>query len=243
MAGVLLTAAATAACQPSSASSSSTTTTPATPAGAPAAANGVTAAAPVAGGTPRVVFIGTSLTAGLGLDPDSAYPALVERTARAAGTPITAVNAGVSGETSSGALRRLDWVLREPADLIVIETGANDGLRGQSPEALAANLTEIVRRARAAQPRARVALVQMEAPRNLGASYVRRFHDVYPAVAKAAGVPLLPFLLDGVAGDPGLNQSDGVHPTEAGERRVADNVWRGLAPLLASPGSPAVAAP
>jgi acyl-CoA thioesterase-1 len=190
-----------------------------------------------------VVFIGTSLTAGLGLDPDSAYPALVERKALAAGTPITAVNAGVSGETSSGALRRVDWVLREPADWVVVETGANDGLRGQSPEALAENLRGIVQRARAAQPRARVAIVQMEAPRNLGAGYVRRFHDVYPAVARETGVPLLPFLLDGVAGVGALNQADGVHPNEAGERRVAENVWRALAPLLAGAAAgPAAAA-
>lgn len=239
---VLLTVAAASACQPSPASgpaSSTPASTPASPASAarsPVPATGAPAATPA--GAPRVVFLGTSLTAGLGLDPDSAYPALVERKASAAGTPITAVNAGVSGETSSGALRRVDWVLREPADLIVIETGANDGLRGQSPEALAGNLTEIVRRARAAQPAARVALVQMEAPRNLGAAYVRRFHDVYPAVARAAGVSLLPFLLEGVAGDPRLNQPDGVHPTEEGERRVADNVWRGLAPLLAPGAAP-----
>lgn len=233
-----LTAAGVAACQPTSGG-----------AGAPAAA---ASTPPAAGGAPapetvrlegervptRVVFLGTSLTAGLGLDPDSAYPALVERKADAAGRPITAVNAGVSGETSSGALRRLDWVLREPADWVIVETGANDGLRGQSPEALRQNLAEIVRRVRAAQPGARVALVQMEAPRNLGAAYVRRFHDVYGEVAREAGVPLLPFLLEGVAGVGALNQPDGVHPNEEGERRVAENVWRALAPLLAAPEAP-----
>lgn len=182
---------------------------------------------------PRVVFLGTSLTAGLGLDPDSAYPALVERKAAAAGTPITAVNAGVSGETSAGALRRVDWVLREPVDVLVIETGANDGLRGQNPDSLAANLTRLVARVRAVQPAAHVALVQMEAPRNFGAAYTTRFHAVYPDVAQRTGVTLLPFLLDGVAGDARLNQPDGVHPNEVGERRVADNVWRALAPLVA----------
>jgi acyl-CoA thioesterase-1 len=242
-----LTGAALAACQPSGASG----TTGSTPPAAGGAAVGTSAAAgqradgAAAGARrpARVVFIGTSLTAGLGLDPDSAYPALVERKASAAGTPITAVNAGVSGETSSGALRRVDWVLREPADWIVVETGANDGLRGQSPEALKQNLAEIVRRARAAQPQARVALVQMEAPRNLGATYVRRFHGVYPEVAREAGVPLLPFLLEGVAGVSSLNQPDGVHPNEEGERRVAENVWRALGPLLASPaGAPGAAA-
>jgi acyl-CoA thioesterase-1 len=246
-----LTGAALAACQPSGAPGASGTNagTPPTAGGATGATGGAAArsraedAAAAGDRRPaRVVFIGTSLTAGLGLDPDSAYPALVERKASAAGTPITAVNAGVSGETSSGALRRIDWVLREPADWIVVETGANDGLRGQSPEALRQNLAEIVRRARAAQPTARVALVQMEAPRNLGAAYVRRFHGVYPEVAREAGVPLLPFLLEGVAGVPALNQPDGVHPNEEGERRVAENVWRALAPLLSAPPAAAGAA-
>lgn len=238
------TAAVAAACQSSNAAGSTPGNAGGAAAGAGAGA-GVAADAPPASaiaGRPRVVFIGTSLTAGLGLDPDSAYPALVERKASAAGTPITVVNAGVSGETSAGALRRVDWVLREPADVIVVETGANDGLRGQSPDSLAANLTRIVERARAAQPRARVALVQMEAPRNIGAAYVRSFHAVYAEVARRTGAPLLPFLLDGVAGDARLNQADGVHPNEEGERRVAENVWRALAPLLA-PSATAVAAP
>jgi len=191
---------------------------------------------------PRVVFLGTSLTAGLGLDPDSAYPAVVARKADSAGTPLIAVNAGVSGETSAGALRRVDWVLSEPADVVVIETGANDGLRGQSPDSLRANLERIIARTRALQPRAQVALVQMEAPRNFGAGYTARFHDVYPAVARSTGVALFSFLLDGVAGVPRLNQPDGVHPTEEGARRVADNVWRALAPLLARPVASAVGA-
>lgn len=229
----VMTAAALAACQPAQGGS-----TPPNAGRAPDSAEGPVSGAASRGATaatarPRVVFIGTSLTAGLGLDPDSAYPALVERKAAAAGAPITAVNAGVSGETSAGALRRIEWALREPADVIVIETGANDGLRGQSTDSLAANLTRIVERARIARPNARVALVQMEAPRNFGASYVARFHAVYPDVAKRTGVTLLPFLLEGVAGDPRLNQADGVHPNEAGERRVADNVWRALAPLVA----------
>lgn len=191
--------------------------------------------APSALGRTRVVFLGTSLTAGLGLDPDSAYPAIVERTARAAGIPLVVTNAGVSGETSAGALRRVDWVLRQPADVVVIETGANDGLRGQSVDSLAANLRAIVARVRAVQPRARIALVQMEAPRNMGAAYARRFHSVYSAVARETGVTLLPFLLDGVAGVAALNQPDGVHPTEAGARRVAANVWTALRPLVVAP--------
>jgi acyl-CoA thioesterase-1 len=195
-----------------------------------------------------VVFIGTSLTAGLGLDPDSAYPAVVARKADSAGTPIVAVNAGVSGETSAGALRRIDWVLGDPADVIVVETGANDGLRGQSPDALRRNLEQIVGRARALHPQARIAVVQMEAPPNFGAGYTRRFHDVYPAVARSTGAVLFPFLLDGVAGEARYNQADGIHPNEVGARRVATTVWQALAPLVGAggrvpPAGPAVGRP
>ncbi len=209
-------------------------------AGAPVGATGASApgagaaGAPVApSGRPRVVFLGTSLTAGLGLDPDSAYPAVVGRLAAAAGTPIDVVNAGLSGETSAGALRRVDWVLREAADVVVVETGANDGLRGQSVDSLRANLDAILGRVRRDRPGARVALVQMEAPRNLGADYTAHFHAAFPAAARASGVVLFPFLLEGVAGVPGLNQADGVHPTAAGARRVGATVWRALGPLVA----------
>ncbi|HEY0776349.1 MAG TPA: arylesterase [Gemmatirosa sp.] len=209
-----------------------------------AAAASAPASAPAdapARGRPRVVFIGTSLTAGLGLDPDSAYPAVVGRRAASAGTPIEVVNAGVSGETSAGALRRIDWVLHEPADVVVIETGANDGLRGQSVDSLRANLDAILARVRHDEPRARVALVQMEAPRNFGAGYTAAFHAAFPAAARAAGVTLFPFLLDSVAGNPRLNQADGVHPTAEGARIVGDHVWRALRPLLAPSSVPAQA--
>ncbi len=204
-------------------------------AGPPAAgAEAPASATPVVGAArPRVVFIGTSLTAGLGLDPDSAYPAVVGRLAAAAGTPVDVVNAGVSGETSAGALRRVDWVLREPADVVVIETGANDGLRGQSVGSLRANLDAILARVRRDRPAARVALVQMEAPRNFGAGYTDRFHAVFPAAARTGGATLFPFLLDGVAGVPRLNQADGVHPTAEGAQRVGATVWKALRPLVA----------
>ncbi|MCU0634480.1 MAG: arylesterase [Gemmatimonadaceae bacterium] len=184
---------------------------------------------------PRVLFVGTSLTAGLGLDPDSAYPALVERRARAAGRPIVVTNAGVSGETSAGALRRIDWLVKEPVDVVVIETGANDGLRGVDPDSTAANLRAIIARVKAAQPRAAIALVQMEAPPNLGVSYTGRFRAMYPTVARETGATLLPFLLDGVAGVASLNQADGIHPNEEGARRVASTVWGALEPLVGAP--------
>ena len=149
-----------------------------------------------------------------------------------AGLAYNAVNAGVSGETSSALLTRLDWLMRQPADVIVLETGANDGLRGIPVDAMARNVEEVVKRVQSAHPGARVVLVQMEAPPNLGASYTRRFHAVFPEVAKRTGVTLMPFLLQGVAGIPDLNQGDGIHPNYVGERIVARNVWKALRPLL-----------
>lgn len=193
------------------------------------------AATPVATtATPTVVFLGTSLTAGRGLDPDQAYPALIQQKIDSAGLHYDVINAGVSGETSAGALRRIDWVMRQPVSVLVIETGANDGLRGLDTDSLEADLLGIIARARRQQPPPTIALVQMEAPTNLGRAYTRRFHEVYSRVARHTGVVLLPFLLDGVAGIDSLNQADGIHPNLMGERIVADNVWRALKPLLAT---------
>jgi acyl-CoA thioesterase-1 len=182
----------------------------------------------VSGERPVILFLGTSLTAGLGLDPDSAYPARIQRKADSAGVHFEVVNAGVSGETSAGLLRRLDWVLRRPASVIVVETGANDGLRGQPVSSTQATIGKILDRIAAEQPTAKVLLVQMEAPTNLGARYTRAFHDMFPALAREHGVTLLPFLLDSVAGIPSLNQADGIHPNDKGEAIVAENVWRGM---------------
>ena len=180
-----------------------------------------------------ILFLGTSLTAGLGLDPDSAYPQQLQRKIDERHLPYQTVNAGVSGETAAGLLRRLDWVLQRPAEVIVVETGANDGLRGQSVEGTREAIAEILDRIHRDRPEARVVLVQMEAPTNLGATYTRAFHAMFPALAAGHGATLIPFLLEGVAGHPELNQADGVHPNLEGERRVMENVWRGLAPLLA----------
>ncbi len=180
----------------------------------------------------RVLFVGTSLTAGLGIDPDSSYPALIQQMADSSGLAVQVVNAGLSGETSAGALRRVDWLLRDRADVVVIETGANDGLRGLEPDTTAANIVGIVAKVRAANPRVRILLAQMEAPPNLGQSYTRRFHDLFLTVAADHAVTLIPFLLEGVAGVPSLNQPDGIHPTEVGARIAARNVWRTLAPVL-----------
>ena len=183
--------------------------------------------------TPVVLFFGTSLTAGYGLNPDQAFPALIEAKSRAEGMPIKAVNAGLSGETTAGAVRRIDWVLRTPADLVVIEAGANDALRGLPTTAAKVNLERLVGAVRQRQPQAKIALIQMEAPPNYGVSYTSSFRRVYSDVAAKEGLPLLPFLLTGVAGIPRLNQADGVHPNVTGEKIVADNVWKALKPLVA----------
>ena len=177
----------------------------------------------------RVLFVGTSLTAGYGLESEQAYPALLQRMADSAGYALDIVNAGVSGETSAGALRRADWIFRAPADVIVLETGANDGLRALDPEATRSNVVAILAKARAAHPSARLLLVQMEAPPNLGAGYTSRFRAVFPEAAREGGATLVPFLLEGVAGEAELNQGDGIHPNVAGARRVATNVWPAVA--------------
>ena len=186
-------------------------------------------------GGPRVLFLGTSLTAGYGLDDPGrdAWPAVLQRMADSAHVPVRVVNAGLSGETSAGALRRTDWLLRERPDAVVIETGANDGLRGLEPDSTAANIRSIIRKIRSAHPAAAILLVQMEAPTNLGAAYTKRFHDLFPRVAAQERVALSPFLLDGVAGITKLNQPDGIHPTDDGARRVAANFWPRLEALLA----------
>ena len=184
---------------------------------------------------PRIVCLGTSLTAGYGLDPDEAWPALLQAKVDKAGLRYRVINAGVSGETSAGALRRIDWLLREPAAVLVLETGANDGLRGQDPEATRANIQGVFDRARRQSPPPKLVLAGMMAPPNLGADYTRRFKSVFPAVAKANGAAFVPFLLEGVAGVARLNQADGIHPTAAGHERMADTVWRVLEPVLRRP--------
>ena len=200
----------------------------------PGTRNAPRASGPATVAEPTILFIGTSLTAGLGLDPGDAFPAVVGRMLDSAGHPARIINAGVSGETSAGARTRIDWVLRQPADVIVLETGANDGLRGLSVDAARDNIQTILARIRAKQPAARVLLVQMEAPPNLGDAYTRGFHAMYPELAQKNGVELVPFLLDGVAGLPALNQEDGIHPNRAGARIVARTIYTALVkrPLL-----------
>ena len=187
--------------------------------------------AAASGGT--VVFFGTSLTAGLGVQPESAFPALVAQMIDSAGLDYEVVNLGSSGETSAGALRRMEWVLgRRPMDVLVLETGANDGLRGLDPDSTRENIQAILARVRATSPETRILLVQMEAPPNLGPAYTSRFRGMYPALADANGAELVPFLLEGVAGVDTLNQGDGIHPNETGHGVIAWTVWRSLEPVL-----------
>jgi acyl-CoA thioesterase-1 len=179
-----------------------------------------------------ILFLGTSLTAGLGLDPAQAYPALIQQRLDAQGRRYRAVNAGVSGDTSTGALRRIDWLLRQPVAVLVIETGANDGLRGHDPQLTRGNIEAIIDRARRQEPPPKIVLAGMEAPHNYGEAYRSGFRAVYPELARKTGAALIPFLLDGIAGEPALNQADGIHPTAEGQRKIADTVWRTLEPLL-----------
>ncbi len=182
---------------------------------------------------PRIVVLGDSLTAGLGLSQDDAYPTLLQRRIDAAGLNYSVVNAGVSGDTSAGGLSRLDWALGENADdvrILIVALGGNDGLRGLPVEELEQNLATIVERAQARH--VGVILAGMDAPPNFGESYIVSFHQVYPRLAARYHVPLIPFLLQGVAGIDTLNQRDGIHPTAAGARIVADNVWAVLKPMI-----------
>ena len=189
-------------------------------------------AAPVAGERGRVVFLGTSLTAGLGLDPDQAYPALIQRKLDDAGLRFEAVNAGVSGETSAGARRRIEWLLRQPTAVLVVETGANDGLRGLEVDSLRSNIQAIIDEAGRLSPKPAVVLVGMRAPPNLGWDYSRRFQRVYSELARENDLPLVPFLLEGVAGRSALNQADMIHPSAEGQQRIAETVWKVLEPIL-----------
>lgn len=180
---------------------------------------------------PVVLFVGTSLTAGYGLDPAQAYPALVQREIAAAGLSHRVVNAGVNGETSAGALQRLDWLVRQPFDVVVLEVGANDMLQRADPASTCANLQALIDGVRSKRPDARIVLVGLNAPPELGL-YGRRFAAIYPELARRNRVPLVAALLDGVAGDAALNLPDGIHPNAAGQARLARNVWEVLNEVL-----------
>lgn len=178
----------------------------------------------------NVLFFGDSLTAGFGLtDPALAFPGLIEGKL---GAGWRAINAGLAGETTAGALRRLDEVLKMPFEIAVVELGANDGIRGVKPEVTEQNLQQIIDRLRGAQPDARLLLVGMFVPENLGTDYTRSFEAIFPNLAGRNNLPLIPCLLSDVADQPGMVLSDGIHPSEQGHQRIADKLWQALKPLL-----------
>jgi acyl-CoA thioesterase I len=192
---------------------------------------------PAATATPRearpaVVFLGTSLTAGLGIAPEQAFPALIQERIDAADIALRVVNAGVSGDTSAGGLRRIDWLLREPVYMLVLELGANDMLRGQDVAAMRTNLQAIIDRTREKHPRVRLVIAGMQSAPNLGDAYATAFAESFASLARENGATLIPFLLEGVAAAPELNQPDGIHPTSDGHRVIADRIWPVLEPLL-----------
>ena len=183
---------------------------------------------------PRIVALGDSITAGLGLPIEQSYPSLLQKRVDNAGLNYEVVNAGVSGETSAGGLSRLDWALDGDVRVLIVALGGNDGLRALPTGQLQDNLSTIIERAQAKH--ITVVLAGMEAPRNFGRDYVVRFHQVYPDLAKKYNVALVPFLLQDVAGITRLNQRDGIHPTAEGAEIVASNIWKVLEPLLVTAG-------
>ena len=172
-----------------------------------------------------IVFFGNSLTAGYGIEPAQAFPALIQQKLDSLRLPYKVVNAGVSGETSSGGNARVDWILRQPPDIFVLELGANDGLRGIPLNETKKNLQSIIDKVKAKNPAAIIIIAGMMMPPNMGEQYTTQFRSIYPDLAKENKLPLIPFLLKGVGGEANLNQQDGIHPTPEGHRVVAQNVW------------------
>ncbi len=180
----------------------------------------------------QVVFFGNSLTAGYGLDPSEAFPSLIQKKIDSLNLNYNVINAGLSGETSAGGKSRIDWVLRQPMDVFVLELGANDGLRGISPSETKKNLQEIINKVKKAKPEVEILLVGMQMPPSMGQAFTEEFKNVYPQLAQENNIPLIPFLLEGVGGDRTLNLQDGIHPNEEGHRRLAENIWPELKQLL-----------
>ena len=179
-----------------------------------------------------IVFYGNSLTAGYGVSPSEAFPAIIQKKIDSLGLPYQVINAGVSGETSSGGKTRIDWILREPVDIFILELGANDGLRGTPLSDTKKNLQDIIDKVKAKYPNAKLVFAGMEIPPNMGQAYTTEFRNIYTELAAKNNMTLIPFLLEGVGGEPELNQADGIHPNEEGSHMVAKNVWKQLEKLL-----------
>lgn len=173
----------------------------------------------------RIVVLGDSISAGYGLDPSEAYPALLQKKMDQAKLPYTVSNAGVSGDTTAGGLRRIAWAMAKGADILVIALGGNDGLRGISPEETKKNLLGITEKARTKNPDIKILIAGMQMPDNMGLEFTKRFKAIFPEVAKESNSTLIPFLLEGIGGIEKFNQPDGIHPTSEGQRKVAETVW------------------
>lgn len=180
----------------------------------------------------NILFFGDSLTAGYGLSTEEAFPALIEKEFNKAGKVVKVTNAGLSGETSAGGLSRIDWILRQPVDIFVLELGANDGLRGLPLDQTRSNLQAIIDKVKARYPDVKLVLAGMMVPPNLGKEYTSEFRNIYPDLAKKNKATLIPFLLEGVAGDEKLNLPDGIHPNVEGHKIVAKNLAKTIGPLL-----------
>ena len=180
----------------------------------------------------NIIFYGNSLTAGYGLDLSEAYPALIQAKIDSLQLPYKVVNAGLSGETTAGGNSRIDWILKQPVHVFVLELGGNDGLRGIPLEETEKNLQNILNKVKERYPNAKLMLAGMRVPPNMGKQYSENFHRIFERLANSNKIACLPFLLEGVGGEPGLNQADGIHPTAEGQKIVAENVWTVLKELL-----------
>ena len=180
----------------------------------------------------RIVFLGDSLTAGYGLSDTASFPSLLEKRVESEGYDYEILNAGVSGDTSAGGLRRLAWLMKKPVSVLVVALGGNDGLRGLSTTSLKENLKQIIQRARVKVPDVKIILAGMLAPPSMGERYTTSFKTVFPEVAAEEEVGFMPFLLEGVAADRSLNLPDGIHPNAEGQKLIAENLWKYLEPLL-----------
>ena len=184
-----------------------------------------------------ILVLGDSIAAGYGLDPEEAFPAILQEKIQRAGLNFKVVNAGLSGDTTAGGLRRITWLLRQPVDVLLLELGGNDGLRGIDPDETAKNLRGIVEKVREKNPKTVIVIAGMQMPENMGKDYTTRFREVFPRVARENNATLIPFFLEGVGGKADLNQPDRIHPTAEGHRIIAATVWKVLQPILS--GKPA----
>jgi len=190
--------------------------------------------------TKTILVLGDSIAAGYGLDAEEAFPALLQEKINKSGLNYKVVNAGLSGDTTAGGLRRISWQLRQKVDVLLLELGGNDGLRGIDPDETARNLRGIIAKVKEKNPSALIVIAGMQMPENMGKDYTTRFRDVFPTVARESNATLIPFFLEGVGGKADLNQADRVHPTAEGHRIIAATVWKVLQPVLAGTGNQAI---